>query len=349
MKVTFASNHGVFGGGEVMLFALAEAARNQGHEVTIVAPAAPSDVVDEARRLGFGTVAISGRSSAAYLVNLRMWDARQRRGDGVLWCNGLRPALATAGHRRRVVHLHQEPGPRLRRLAELAQAGALATVVPSQAMASRLTRPCVVMPNWTAELPARRPRRREPGGPLVVGYLGRLSFDKGVHVLVSAVKTLREQGLDARLLVAGDTRFVAASEAMEIEGVIASLGSIADHRGWMERGDFFDAVDVAVFPSVWREPFGLVVAESMAARCPFVVSDAGALPEVAGADYPFIAPRDDAQGLADVLRAAIAEPGWSQRLDSSHHRWVREFSPAAGRERLAALLTRIQPQPGSEQ
>ena len=44
---------------------------------------------------------------------------------------------------------------------------------------------------------------------------------------------------------------------------------------------FFAEVDLAVFPSRVAESFGLVAAEAMAAGTPYVVSDAGALPEVA--------------------------------------------------------------------
>ncbi|ONN64044.1 glycosyltransferase [Herbaspirillum sp. VT-16-41] len=45
-----------------------------------------------------------------------------------------------------------------------------------------------------------------------------------------------------------------------------------DLLGWVRREEFFDQVDLAVFPSVWEEPFGLVAAEAMARGVPFVIS-----------------------------------------------------------------------------
>jgi glycosyltransferase involved in cell wall biosynthesis len=80
---------------------------------------------------------------------------------------------------------------------------------------------------------------------------------------------------------------------------------LVDHLGWCDRSRFQAATDVAVFPSRWDEPFGLVAAESMSARLPCVVSDAGALPEVLGPDHPWIARQGDPAALAEVIRACV--------------------------------------------
>ena len=77
---TIASNQGSMGGGEVMMLAIAEAARELGREVTVVAPQTPGDVVEEALRRGFRVMAIHGDTTAKYLASLRRWDATERRG-----------------------------------------------------------------------------------------------------------------------------------------------------------------------------------------------------------------------------------------------------------------------------
>ena len=95
-----------------------------------------------------------------------------------------------------------------------------------------------------------------------------------------------------------------------------------------------------MFPSVWAEPFGLVVAEAMAAGVPFVISDAGALPEVAGPDHPWVARAGDAGDLARVIAQALAATPQqtSDVTDRARRRWEDEYSPAAGRERVRRLL-----------
>lgn len=332
------ANQGSVGGGEVMLFAIAQAARSLGHEATVIAPEQPGEVAREAAALGFSTVALPGDSTAGYLRHLRRWDARER--NGILWCNGLRPAVATAGHRRRIVHLHQEPHGVQHILMSIARTGSMATLVPSEFMARRIPR-TRVLENWVEEPSGTKDGsiQRDPQSP-VIGYLGRLSSDKGVPILCEAVATLGERDLNPTLLLAGESRFVSEADATRVDAAIATLGATAVRKGWMDRAEFFDSVDLAVFPSVWDEPFGLVAAEAMAARCPFVVSDAGALPEVAGPGYPFVAARDDAGSLAAVIEDALSEPT-EDVVDRAQQRWHVKYSPEGGRERLHQLLIDI--------
>ena len=90
-------------------------------------------------------------------------------------------------------------------------------------------------------------------------------------------------------MLAGDDRFVPEADRAVVNGALAGAERAGVRRGAHRLGRpdaFFSQVDLAVFPSVRAESFGLVAAEAMAAGVPFVVSDAGALPEVAGPDHP---------------------------------------------------------------
>ena len=91
--------------------------------------------------------------------------------------------------------------------------------------------------------------------------------------------------------------------------------------------EFFSRVDVAVFPSVWDESFGLVAAEAMEAGCPVIVSDAGGLPEVVGPDHPWVVPRGDAAALADVLADAIDALPADETTAAQHRRWEVRVLP----------------------
>ena len=140
-----AANRGDIGGGEVMLLRLAAALNELGYDVTAVVPSTPSNLAVQARAAGLAVEVVSCHDRPSYARALRRWD---RGRDGVLWCNGLLPALATAGRPRRIVHLHQMPVGLRRPLARVARSGAAATVVPSRYLADRLA-PAEVLPNWT--------------------------------------------------------------------------------------------------------------------------------------------------------------------------------------------------------
>jgi glycosyltransferase involved in cell wall biosynthesis len=335
--LSLATNNGSVGGGEVMLLRIAETARGLGIAVEVVGPSEPSELVGASRDEGFPTEVIQADGRRAYMRGLRAWD---RGRSGLLWCNGLVPALATAGHPRRVVHLHQDPRGLQTIATHVARWRSELVIVPSTYMGTQVDR-STVLPNWTTDPVPLRPRPHHSAGAARVGFLGRFSQDKGVDVLAQAVRLLNERRREpVTLVLAGDYRFVPTEQAAAVR---TALSEVADHvvdLGWVDREMFFSNIDLAVFPSVWAEPFGLVVAEAMAARVPFVISDAGALPEVAGPDHPWVASAGDPGSLSRVIDAALdAVP--ETATQASYERWRAEYSDDAGGRRVAALFHQL--------
>jgi glycosyltransferase involved in cell wall biosynthesis len=149
-------------------------------------------------------------------------------------------------------------------------------------------------------------RSREPlekEGKRVL-FVGRVSPEKGVHVLLDAYKLVIEQEPKAQLRIVGgpyiqptsflihrssnpmvkDLRRFYISDYMEYlrEKAKAMPENCVSFLGHIEHGDlatvFCDA-DVFVQPSVWGEPFPLSVVEAMGAGLPVVASRVGGLPE----------------------------------------------------------------------
>jgi len=333
-----AVNNADIGGGEVMALSVATVARDLGVPTTVVGPGSPGGAVEAARSAGLSTVALAaGRGD--YVRELRAWDRHHR--TGVLWCAGLVPAAATAGHPDRVVQLHQHVPARRRAVAAAAARGARLLLVPSHDLA-RSVRGSEVLWNWTADI-APEPARGG-AGPTVVGFLGRPGPRKGLLVLVSAIARLAQEGpAGVELVVAGEPRFVPDDDRARTRRALDGLGGLVRTTGWLERAEFMRLVDVVVVPSVDPEAFGLVAAEAMAAGRPVVVSDAGALPEVVGPDHPWVAGRGDPDRLAGVLREVLSAPPASRAaaVAAARDRWERCFAPAAGRARLEAVLTRL--------
>lgn len=193
--------------------------------------------------------------------------------------------------------------------------------------------------NWVAEVPARD--RAHTGRPVRLGFIGRHSTDKGLDVLARTLRALEARDPGAfRLVLAGDDRFVPDSQRRDVAAALAPVRAQTDRLGWCDRSEFYTAVDVAVFPSTWPEPFGLVVAEAMSAGVPVVVSDAGALPEVVGPDHPWVARAGDVDHLTEVLLACTgADPAVREAaVTAARSRWRAHFSPEAGRDRVADLV-----------
>ncbi|UVY84836.1 glycosyltransferase family 4 protein [Brachybacterium sp. NBEC-018] len=332
--LAIATNNGDLGGGEIMLLRIARALRALGVEPLVLTSSTPGDLAAAAREEGLAVTELECRGRRGYAAALLRWRLAHR--DLPLWCNGLLPATATAGIGPRIVHLHRVPSSRGQRAAaRLAAVGARQVVVPSELLA-RLIPGARVLPNWTDDLTLRADAPLHV--PARIGFLGRLTEEKGADVLARAVEILLEQGRDLRLVVAGEARFAADGDGAA--QALARLGDRVELLGWTSPQELLDQVDVAAFPSVVPESFGMVAAEAMGAGTPFVVSDAGALPEVVGTGHPYVARAGDAEDLARQIARALDASEDEQRTATSaaRSRWEQRYSPAAGRDRVRALL-----------
>jgi len=186
-----------------------------------------------------------------------------------------------------------------------------------------------------AELdPGRTPRARS--GIFTIGYVGRIRAEKGVDVLVRAAAKLAAQGLEFRIVVAGD-----GPQRAECENLARHLG-VAQRFDWLgtverqQLPELYRSFDVVAVPSRW-EGFGLVAAEAMLHGAPVVAARTGGLPEIIedGATGLLFEPGDEA-GLATALRRIQEDPvlaaNCAARAGARAARW---FSPAAYRAQLA--------------
>ena len=106
--------------------------------------------------------------------------------------------------------------------------------------------------------------------PTVV-YFGKLMREKGVHLLLEALR-----GLDARAVIVGFGDYRVELEAAAPARTLFT-GQL-EHRHLVH---LLPLADVAVVPSIFPEAFGMVAAEAAAAGCPPLVARHSGLAEVA--------------------------------------------------------------------
>ena len=157
--------------------------------------------------------------------------------------------------------------------------------------------------------------------PTVV-YFGKLLYNKGVHVLLEALR-----GLDARAVIVGFGDYRAELEAIAPPRTLFT-GAL-EHRHLVHLLPLADAV---VVPSIFPEAFGMVAAEAAAAGAPPLVARHSGLAEIAEgleAEYP-AEHRDLASfttGDVDELRAKLERllglsTGERERLGTAARRAV---------------------------
>lgn len=118
------------------------------------------------------------------------------------------------------------------------------------------------------------------GARRVVGFLGRVSVDKGVGVLLDAFARI-PAATRPQLLIAGP---ITAADAELITDRYASLFESGDVQlsGPMDARSFYSQSDIVAVPTQWHEPFGRVAAEALLSGKPLLFSRVGGLPEVIG-------------------------------------------------------------------
>lgn len=342
-KVVLVTNNGDIGGGEVMLLNIATALRESGKSVTVVAPSQPGQLAEAAQKLGFDVEVLPTTSRLSWLIAIRAW--RSKNSGGILWCNGLLPAFATAFQARRIVHLHQRPVGPLRFLAFLAKFRSLVVLVPSESM-KQAVRGSTVLPNWVSD---KTPQEigSASSTTLKIGFIGRLATIKGIDVLAQAMRLEPLASMNVQLVVAGEPRFTSDEDSQRVAESLKALGERVRYLGWVTPQDFLKEVDLVCCPSVWQEPFGLVVAEAMSAGKPVVASRVGGIPEILGEDYKFLVEPGNPEVLAQAIGNAILEirnrPEDVHEMTSSlRARWSDLFSPDAGRRAVGALLDSLE-------
>jgi len=170
----------------------------------------------------------------------------------------------------------------------------------------------------------------------IVTYAGRFHPVKGVDTLLAAVASLRRQQIKCELLLAGSSEIIPANGnyIAELREQAGSLG-IAESVRWLghrsDIPDLFAASDVVVLPSLWSEPFGRTVIESMACGTPAAASRTGGIVEILTGEFErFTFAPGNSEELAHVL---MSLKGWRLRDAGLAQRCRRHAVEKFGLER----------------
>jgi len=158
-----------------------------------------------------------------------------------------------------------------------------------------------VLPHGLLSLDAA-PDRGPLGLPLRVGTFGNLNREKGVLLLVEAMA-----GIKAELHLFG----MAHEDGFEstVCSLADALGVRVTWHGPYGAGGLHPAsqIDLAVFPSLCRETYGLVVDEALHHGTPVIVSDVGALCERVAGGGGIAVPPGDVEMLSNAIRGVVEE------------------------------------------
>jgi glycosyltransferase involved in cell wall biosynthesis len=152
-------------------------------------------------------------------------------------------------------------------------------------------------------------------------YVGRLSPEKGVDILINAVARL---DFPASLHIAGD-----GPQRKELELLAKNL-KISDRvtfHGWVPHEkvpDFYLSSQLFVHPARWPEVFCLTVLEAMTLGTPVIVADYGDVDsELKGAGLTF--KRADVEDLVQKIRLVYENPSLANAMVEKAQEMAKDF------------------------
>ena len=147
----------------------------------------------------------------------------------------------------------------------------------------------------------------------VIGFVGRLSRDKGTAELLSAVRELEKHKKVKLLCIGADEIGEEISKELIAWAQNSDSVIFTGHKGNSEVIKYYSAMDIYVHPS-YREGFGMVLQEAGAMGTPIITTDIPGASEVFenGVSCMLVPPKD-AQTLAEAINELIKNN--SKRLD----------------------------------
>jgi glycosyltransferase involved in cell wall biosynthesis len=200
------------------------------------------------------------------------------------------------------------------------------------------------------------PRETRTELPYAVGYFARICPEKGFHNIVDAFCLLR-QNSNAPPCVLRASGWLGSNYARYFRDQLAKLDD-AGLRGGFEYVDcpthadkvrFLQSLDVLSVPTVYREPKGLYVLESLACGVPVVQPRHGAFPELIEATGGgILVEPGDLRAHAEGLQQLLADASLRRQLgESGQYAVLDRFTSEVMARETAAVLTQYHQRNGA--
>ena len=158
------------------------------------------------------------------------------------------------------------------------------------------------------------------GAAPLVGLFSRLSYWKGQHVLLEAVKSLPQ----VQVMLVGEALFGEQEYVAQLKE-LAAIPELAGRVHWLGfRNDvptLMKACDVVVHTSTEPEPFGRVIVEGQLAQKPVIAAAAGgALELIENGKNGYLFPPEDSQALSRLIAQLISDRHQAQTIAQQGYR-----------------------------
>jgi len=122
----------------------------------------------------------------------------------------------------------------------------------------------------------------------IILFAGRLSWEKGIDKVIEALTIIEKNGINAKLLIVGSQLHGTNNKdeyQKKLKEISAKISDKIVFTGYVEQSImkyYYQMATVSILPSMWEEPAGLTMLESMACGTPVITTKSGGIPEYVG-------------------------------------------------------------------
>lgn len=162
----------------------------------------------------------------------------------------------------------------------------------------------------------------------VLLFTGRLNREKGIKELLEAITLIKRN--DFKLLIVGSFFFGTSIEnnfEKEIKDIIEKIDKKIIFTGYIpydEMQKIYAIADIAILPSMWEEPAGLTIIESMASGLPVITTNSGGIPEYINDNMSITIDRDS--NIVLNIKESITELLDNYELRKKMSKYAKENS-----------------------
>ncbi|GAX34064.1 glycosyltransferase family 4 protein [Nodularia sp. NIES-3585] len=194
--------------------------------------------------------------------------------------------------------------------------------------------------------------KAEKKDPQQILFVGRISPEKGVHVLIDAFNKVVSRYPQVQLQLVGSENALVPWYTLDREdpqiqnlrpyyqgsyrahlqnrltstaaSAVFFLGKIPH----LELISYYQQADIFIFPSVWNEAFGMPIVEAMSMGLPIIATRGGAFPELVEDEKTgLLVERGDADALAEAILRLLVDDNLKQAMgEAGQHRAVEKFA-----------------------
>jgi len=186
------------------------------------------------------------------------------------------------------------------------------------------------------------PQLEDVAGPVVL-YIGRITWRKGVHVLVEALEALVEEVPNFTAVIAGPPekayfdKIVASVKLKSLQDKVVFEGALSEE----EKYDYMCAATVFVSPSI-KDIHPITLLEAQALGTPVVSTNIAAIPDIVrDGETGILVEPEDSEALKDAIWKVTRDVELRRRLSQGARKWASHLSLESSVDSLETLYSDI--------